>query len=798
MLYHVVFPLSAVGMERLYEASSGSFSLNGSWTLWFGSQEDGVIESPEALQSLGWKKIKATVPGNVELDLLAAGVIADPQKGDNVYELQKYEKFQWLYHRRFTTPKIERGQRIHIHFEGLDCLGTIWINDHYVGDTENMLIPHEFDITDYLKTDSENDIYVHIRSAVLEGSGYPSAPLEFALPGKWEALNIRKAAHMYGWDIMPRIVSAGLWRDVSLRVRDPNYFRSVYWATQSVDISKNTAKLLLDWDFCMRRGDLDGMKINVMLTRNAKVVYKEHFPVLGTRDKLQIDLNQVAFWWPRNFGDQPLYEASVQLVDNNQKVLAEHVAHIGIRTIDLIRTNYTAPDSPGCFYFLVNGEKIFIKGTNWVPLDAFHSRDREHLQEVFAMLVDLNCNMIRCWGGNVYEGEEFYSFCDRNGILVWQDFSMGCGRYPQRTTFFEKIREEAETIVPKLRNHPSLALWAGNNENDVALTWIGMDHIDPNTDRISREILKDVVRELDPMRPYLPSSPYVSPEVFQKGFDKKTMPEVHLWGPRGYFKAPFYTDVWAHFVSEIGYHGCPVRASLEQMMDPEFVYPWDEDGNWNAQWTTKAVAAFPEQVDFGQSRNNLMIKQIRDLFGEVPEDLDAFILASQAVQAEAKKFFIESWRMRRWQRSGILWWNLRDGWPIISDAIVDYYNRKKLAYEYIKRSQEDICVMFDEEMGGAHDLVVVNDTRAAVEGHLKVRDLGMGGIIFESSFTLEANGKLVLTSLKPKSEQGLWIVEWTLSNGSEGRNHYIYGKPPFSIKEYESWLGKILNKPRDG
>ena len=277
---------------------------------------------------------------------------------------------------------------------------------------------------------------------------------------------------------------------------------------------------------------------------------------------------------------------------------------------------------------------------------------------------------------------------------------MACAIYPQNDEFVHQMEREAETIIPLLRNHPSLALWAGNNEGDMAYVWSGRTHLDPNDDRITRGVLPDAVRRLDPFRSYLPSSPYVSPEVFERGFDRLSMPEIHLWGPRGYYKDPFYTEVGSHFVSEIGYHGCPDRASLEQMMEAAYVHPWQEDGSWNRQWQAKAVAIFPQDRDFGQQRNDLMTKQIRHVFGDVPEDLDDFILASQIVQAEADKFFIESWRARKWDRTGILWWNLRDGWPILSDAIVDYYNRKKLAYTYIQRSQADICAVVSEGKGG--------------------------------------------------------------------------------------------------
>ena len=247
------------------------------------------------------------------------------------------------------------------------------------------------------------------------------------------------------------------------------------------------------------------------------------------------------------------------------------------------------------------------------------------------MLNDLNCNMVRCWGGNVYEDDEFYDLCDRNGVMVWQDFALGCARYPQDDEFAARMEKEAKFIVKKFRNRASLALWAGDNEIDISRTWIvDMTQHDPNLDRISRQVLAGVVRDQDPLRDYLPSSPYVSPEVFKAGFDRMMMPEIHLWGPRGYFKAEFYTDVPSHFVSEIGYHGCPDRSSLERMFDKKYVEPDYRNRKWNEQWQAKAVVTHAgNRTKNYTKRNDLMPNQVEALFGTLPDRFDDFIFASQ-------------------------------------------------------------------------------------------------------------------------------------------------------------------------
>ena len=296
------------------------------------------------------------------------------------------------------------------------------------------------------------------------------------------------------------------------------------------------------------------------------------------------------------------------------------------------------------------------------------------------------------------------------------------------------------------------------------------------------------------MRDYLPSSPYCGEEYFRQGNNESLLPEVHLWGPRGYYKTPFYTEVKAHFVSEIGYHGCPNRSSLERMFDPGSVYPWTAEGKWNDQWQTKAVRAHPDST-LTLDRNDLMTNQVKALFGDVPKDLDRFIFASQVVQAEAMKFFVEFWRMDKFRKTGIIWWNLRDGWPILSDAIVDFYNSRKLAYYFIRRVQPDACVMIGDPRDGRHPVVAVNDTREERSGTVAVEDADTGEMIFSSSFAIPANGKTVVGEIAVRGGQAMWLVDTTIGE-TRLHNHYLAGRPPFKLDDYERWYKK-LNIRRD-
>jgi len=524
------------------------------------------------------------------------------------------------------------------------------------------------------------------------------------------------------------------------------------------------------------------VKVSVVACTDGSLVCQNQFPVLSSHGEARCDLEDIDLWWPRGYGNASLYEVRLELVDDVGNARAQWATDFGFRTIRLEKTETTNADGDGEFAFVVNGEKIFVKGTNWVPLDALHSRDASRLDETIGMLVDLNCNMIRCWGGNVYEPNAFFRHCDEAGILVWQDFAFGCALYPQTPEFHAKVRAEAEAVIPLLRNHPSLALWAGNNEIDEFY----LSHkpqADPNVDdQISREVLASACRRLDPNREYLPSSPYISPELWSQGAPQATRPEDHLWGPRDDFKGPYYISSNAHFVSEIGYHGCPSRSSLEKMMTPEFLWPWQD----NDQWLTHAVRPQPHGTAYNY-RIPLMAHQTSVLFGAVPEELDDFIFASQFSQAEALKFFIERFRIDKGRRTGILWWNLRDGWPQISDAIVDYYGARKLAYHVIKRLQQDICVMLDEVKYGKHKVVAVNDTQQPVVILATVRD-GSKLLISEEK-SIPANGRINLGEVAASPRPAFIEIQWHCG-GSVHNNHYLGGPRPFDVDECRDWYSK--------
>lgn len=768
-------------------------SLNGKWKLDYWPQSATPVLSPADAQHVAMKTIEATVPGNVELDMLAAGLINAPEIGSNVYQLRPLEGNQWRYSRTFSTPKHEEGDRIALNFGGIDCYAEIYVNGKHVGSADNMLIEQSYDITDALAPAGDNTVEVYIRSSVIEGRKYipPTISIHFA---QVESVYSRRAPHTYGWDIMPRLVSAGLWRDVELEVLTPAHIRDVHWYTARVDVANRQATVFLDYTTTLPIALQEGkLTAEFSLTRNGKQVALGRTLISAHAARHILNLENVDFWWPRGSGEAALYDAEVKLLDQSGKTIDVDRRRIGIRTITLDFTPMHTPENPGRFCFIVNGEKVFARGSNWTPMDALHSRDKQFLDRTFELVTDLNCNMIRCWGGNVYEDTRFYDLADEKGVMIWQDFSMGCTFYSQRQDFARAIEEEVSSVVMKLRSHPSIALWSGNNENDQTLTigTLASFKLNPNRDVVSRQAIPMVLYELDPTRSYLPSSPYWSEEVCQNGYSPSLIPEDHLWGPRGYYKDPYYTKANCLFVSEIGYHGMPNMESLEKMFPAESVYPWSDKKTlrWNEDWVTKAVRIYKEW-GYTPERNNLMINQVRILFGEVPTKLEDFIFASQSVQAEAMKFFVELYRGNKFEpKTGILWWNIRDGWPVISDAVVDYYFSKKMAYHFLKNVQRNICVLVNDPVDNSYPLVVTNDTRTRTDGKVTVSDVATGKKIYEGTYRVEANSRAAIASLPLMEGQGLLLIRYTTPEGSFA-NHYLYGQAPFKLDEYRKLLRK--------
>lgn len=757
--------------------------LSGEWSFAYGPRplvDD--VNTISGVKRAGYLPYPCTVPGNFELDLQANGLIEDPFFGMNITRLRELEDRHVFYFRRFTASPPPNTDTVLV-FEGLDCCADVYLNGEMLGCGDNMLVEQVFCRVDRLLRDN-NELLVHILPAVEQAKSHWYPPSLAALGVNYESLYVRKAPHMYGWDIMPRAVSAGIWRPVRLRFIPTERFEDVFLETTSVSASR--ADLVLHYRASTSGSVRDLYEIQVEgRCESSTFSARQRMPFEAGR--LGFAVENPAVWWPRGRGQAKLYDVRVALLKNGDAIDHLDFAH-GIRTVELLRTDITGPSGEGEFCFQINGEKTFIKGSNWVPLDAFHSRDLSRIPPAIELVEDIGCNMLRCWGGNVYEDDLFFELCDRKGLMVWQDFAMACAAYPQDSEFQRRIAEEARAAVKRLRQHPSVVLWSGDNECDHSFQWSFGKRRDPNENVLTRKVIPDVLAEEDRSRPYLPSSPYVSPEAFEKGLH--LLPEDHLWGPRDYYKGDFYRTSLCHFASEIGYHGCPSPESMKRFLSPEKLWPYQD----NEEWLLHCTSPVPE-AHLYDYRVELMARQIRELYGEVPDNLEDFAYASQACQAEAKKFFIEMFRAAKWRRTGIIWWNILDGWPQLSDAVVDYYFTRKLAYHFIKTSQLPLCLILCEPGNFQQTLIASNDTREDIVLRYTITDLASDAVVGQGAGTALADSVTPLGSIPfSMGRKRFYVIEWT-SPSASGWNHYLAGQPPFELKQYREWLEKARLRP---
>lgn len=777
------------------KTTSCRLKLNGTWSLKYANHtsllsekwiepDDKELSAPllcciNTLQKTDYPEISATVPGNFELDFFHAGLCDDPYFGTNVIALQKYESYHMFYYRHFFYENSFDNPFLIL--EGIDTASEIYINGKLLLCTDNMFIEYNAPLSEYL-TKGFNEIVIHIKPAILYAKKYPKYEGMFSLKYSYDALQLRKPASMFGWDIAPRMISGGIWRDIYIENRKKIALSDIFLFTSSVDPKNGTAKISVVAEIM---GNSDFTNCRLCLKGKCKSSeFKITRQIHSLKDNFEFSISDCLLWNPVNYGEPNLYEIHAELICEEKPVDSKSF-HFGIRTVILDRTE----EHGGKFDFCLNGNKVFIMGTNWVPVDAMHSQDKTRIKKILPLLHDLGCNMVRCWGGNVYECEELFDYCDSHGIMIWQDFGMACGVYPRDASFLKRFSEEAVAVIKKYRNHPSLVIWNGDNECDLALSWSGRSE-SPNDNCITRQLLPEILREYDPSRPFLPSSPYVDDIAFKS---RELLSEDHLWGPRDYFKSTFYRDAKAKFASETGYHGCPSPESLRKFLSPEAASSW-HTGDFNTvndEWLAHSSSPELDKNAPFAYRIPLMVSQIKTLFGTVPENIDDFSFSSQISQGEAYKYFIERFRLKKESHGGIIWWNLIDCWPQISDAVVDYYGNKKLAYQYIKNAQKPVILIFDEpDNNGMIKIVADNEYPYEVTMSYTISDLSSERRILSDTVTVPAHSAIPAGNISGR-EKNFLLAEWEYRserNILHGRNHFISDPRGSNLKQFKKVL----------
>ncbi len=690
--------------------------------------------------------LRASVPGQVHADLMAAGEIENPFFGLNYEKCLWVEEKEWWYRRTFTPTHAELpGRRIELRFEGLDTFATVYLNGEEIGRSRNMWVPAVFDVTDKLKWDEPNTLAVRLQSpfeAVKPDMAADDTPDVNAFFSPKERVYARKAQMSLGWDISPRLVSVGIWRPVKL-VAVPDIAIRDFWAwTESATEAKATIRFQLSLE------NLTDDRLEAACELQAECGESSlsctESISLGPGCEIvagSIEIEEPRLWWPHEMGEPNLYRGTVSIKANGETVDARPLS-IGVRTIDLVTK---CPDTAeNRFYFAVNGIPCFIRGTNWIPTDAVFARvTEERLRAVLELCRDCHCNMVRLWGGGIYEDPAFYSLCDEMGIMVWQDFMFACGLYPQSDDFLQQVRDEAAWVVKALRGHPCLALWAGDNENDCAYGWSG-DGEGYLKNRIAREVLPEVVADLDPTRPYIPSSPFNpsgrgDPQSPDEG-------DVHLWDHSIRPRHPMYSEDRSKFISEIGRICAANLTSTKRFLAPEDQWP-----HANKAWEHH-VGTIPT-TDFERRQKTDL--GVRNLIGRDAESLEEYIAASQYMQAWCLGEWMERARRRKFECGGILWWNIFDNWPQHVDAVVDYYFGKKVGFRAVQRASQPLLpsVCRNDDV---FEVWLLNDCLSPSSGMVTVSVVDLNGLSYiahADHVSVEPNTSAIVASV-PLCELG--------------------------------------------
>ncbi|MFL6258049.1 MAG: glycosyl hydrolase 2 galactose-binding domain-containing protein [Pyrinomonadaceae bacterium] len=708
----VVLPLLLLLAAQLVQAQAQTtkttVTLNSGWTF----RQTGKGE---------WRK--ASVPGSVHTDLLANRLIEDPFYRDNEPKLQWIGKTDWEYRTTFDVPTALLTRRnLELVFEGLDTYATVYLNDRVVLEADNMFRTWRVDAKSALKA-GPNTLRVVFRSPINEILPRMKT-LGYELPasndqGEKTSPHTRKAPYQYGWDWGPRFVTCGVWKPVRLEAWDDARLASLHLLQNHLD--RDAAQLTAEVEV-ESSGTSDAVLV-VEDPSDKRAAARQTVKLSpGTnRFALKLSIPNPQLWWPAGLGSQKLYTLRARLTSGN-RVSDELSTRTGLRTLELRQQ----PDAAGkSFTFVVNGVPVFAKGANWIPADSFPERvTRERYRHLLESARDANMNMLRVWGGGYYESDDFYELCDELGLMVWQDFMFACSMYPGDEKFLESVRAEATDNVRRLRNHPSIVIWVGNNEVETAWQHWGWKQNLPSKlwddyKKIFHGVLPEVVAREDPARPYWPSSPSSN---LEEDSDSQRMGDVHYWEV-WHASKPFdyYERQRPRFMSEYGFQSFPNIETVNA-----YTVPTDQD--------IQSPVMLAHQK---HPRGNQLIREymLRDY--PEPKDFESFLYASQVLQAEGIKVGAEHLRRIMPHNMGSLFWQLDDCWPVASWSSVDYFGRWKALQYYARRFYSPVLLSPHVEDGQVKLYVVSDDTKLR-HALLRVQLLDFDGhVITETTDNVE-------------------------------------------------------------
>jgi beta-mannosidase len=683
--------------------------------------------------------LTATVPGCVHTDLMAAGKIGDPFFRLNEKDQQWIENESWEYR---TTVSVDAAtlarDRVELVFAGLDTFAEVFVNGAHALTADNMFRSWRADVKAKL-TVGDNQILVRFASPIAKVKpAYDK--LGYKLPAandqgkEMVSMWARKAPYHYGWDWGPRFVTSGIWRPVALEAWDEARL-------DDVQVFQNKLGLIA--------------RVVAAHAGKARVtVAQPGGPTLGHADvtlkpgvndvKLGARIEKPELWWPAGLGAQKLYTLETKLATADGKAADVRTTRIGLRTVEVVHQR----DAEGKSFFIkVNGAPVFMKGANWIPADSFVTRvTPDRYRFLLQSAVDANMNMLRVWGGGIYEDDRFYELADELGLLVWQDFMFACSMYPGDEPFVENVRREAVENVRRLRNHPSLALWAGNNENEAAWKQWGwqikfaldkkaQDRIWADYKRMFHEVLPAVVATEDPGRFYTRSSPSANDDKVPP--NKKNWGDMHFWGV-WHAENPYeaYSDNISRFMSEYGFQSFPDFASVKRYTAPD-----------GSDWNIEGPVMLSHQR---HPRGNPLIRTYMQRDFRTPKDFASFLYVGQVLQGIVIKYAAEAHRRAMGHNWGTLYWQLDDCWPVASWSSIDYYGHWKAEQYFARKFFAPVLVSPVIEKGLV-SIYGVSDRRADTRAKLSVRLIDFAGNVlthFDQPITLAANSSHPYSTLK--------------------------------------------------
>lgn len=668
-------------------------------------------------------KLSTEVPGSVYETLIENNIIEDPFYGSNEHKMGWIYESDWEYHLLFDVDyKFLEHRNISLRFNGIDTFSEIWLNEEFLGSTDNMFVYYEFEVSSKLKQ-KENFLKIIIKSPTkvaeeeIKKHGVNLNTGSEYLPG---APYLRKAQYSFGWDWGPKLPDIAIWKPVELIGHDGMRIDSVLidqvfeyniepTETNNPKDITNIGVMTVDLSIKVQLSGINDLsKYHVQIDLKAPdgtVLSQRH----DFDSIINFHIEYPFLWWTHDLGTPNLYDLKVTLI--NEGIIEEFTQKIGIRDLRLIRNEDRWGES---FYFMLNGVPLFAKGANWIPIDSFIPRGEKKglYQSNLKNAKEANMNMIRVWGGGIYETDVFYDLCDVLGLLVWQDFPYACAIYPYHTEFFKNIQLESKQNIIRLRNHPSLALWCGNNEVEWLWRWeLKASEIEEESlikefkngyIELFEEIIPRLLEIYDPNHSYWPSSPSNGfpgqdlGSIESNSADKGDSHFWEVWHNNKPFKA--YQKFNSRFMSEFGFESFPSIKTIEDICPTEqydFFSPVMENHQKNS------------------AGNKKILKYMKKRFN-IPPEFENQVILSQITQAEAIEYGVEHWRRNRnnYHCMGALYWQLNDCWPVASWSSLDYYNRWKALHYYAKRVYHPVFPSVKEDAKSV-EFWVSNDLRTS-------------------------------------------------------------------------------------